>query len=405
MHELRFIGIDDDALIVTADSGEQFRLRVDDALRDALRPKARPRAEAPKVPPREIQQLIRAGKTAEEVVAITGADPADVERFEGPVRAERDYIVTQARAVAVRVHPDIDPLDQDDATFGSALDERLESLEAQGVRWDAWKDPEAGWRVSLEFVVDEIERDALWSFDPKAHALGPLNASAVTLSQQGELSSLQAPRLRAVDARRDDADDVDDEASPSAPLSRADESRGAGWLGPAVSSIGHAPRDESRAQRDETADLLEALRRRRGERDPQRFAPYDDEFDEDDEPTPDPTHRTSPVAPLRPIAVTTPADPRDAEDDTVDTLTPTTAAPDSAEDDAPSAPEPAPRSERTTERVVDVPLAGLESDTTPEPGRSSRQDATGPLGRKRGGRAAMPSWDEIVFGTRSDDDR
>lgn len=377
MHELRFIGIDDDALIVTADSGEQFRILVDDALRDALRPKARPRSEAPKVPPREIQQLIRAGRTPEEVVELTGADPADVARFEGPVRAERDYIVTQARAVAVRVRPDLDPLDQDEATFGGAIDDRLEALAATRVRWDAHKDPDHGWRVTLDFVVDEIERDALWSFEPKAHALVPLNASAVTLSQQGELTSLQAPRLRAVD------DEEEAPAAPPAPLARGDEPRGAGWLGPAVTGIG-AP---SREQRDETADLLEALRRRRGERDPQRFSIYDEDFEDgegDDEP----------VAPLRRVVL----EDDDAAADEAD------AEPAAADAPEAHAEEPARHAAPEGVRAVDVPLAGLESADDDRGERRARPQATGPLGRKRG-RAAMPSWDEIVFGTRSDDDR
>ncbi len=38
--------------------------------------------------------------------------------------------------------------------------------------------------------------------------------------------------------------------------------------------------------------------------------------------------------------------------------------------------------------------------------RPQRASATGPVGnRKRGSRASMPSWDEIVFGSRTDDDR
>src|SRR5690606_30537177 len=112
---------------------------------------------------------------------------------------ERAHIVDQARLVRVRVQPDADPLDPDAATFGSVIDDRLEALGAVSVQWDAWKDPEEGWRVGLSFAVDGIERDALWAFDPRARALSPRNPAAVTLSQQGELSSLQAPRLRAVE--------------------------------------------------------------------------------------------------------------------------------------------------------------------------------------------------------------
>ncbi|MFW8746110.1 hypothetical protein, partial [Mesorhizobium japonicum] len=54
-------------------------------------------------------------------------------------------------------------------------------------------------------------------------------------------------------------------------------------------------------------------------------------------------------------------------------------------------------------RLIDIPLgdvgdgAGDSQPTAPQP-----RNSTGPLGRRRG-RAAMPTWDEIVFGARPDD--
>lgn len=422
MQELRFIGADDGALIVSGDGGEQYRLIVDDALRDALRPRPHTRSEAPKVAPREIQQLIRAGRTAEQVVELTGADLDDVLRFEGPVMAEREHIVEQARLVAVRVHADLDPLDAEPATFGSALDDRLESLGASRVRWDAWKDPEYGWRVGLEFEVEQIARDAMWSFEPRSHALAPLNPSAVALSQQGELASLQGPRLRVVENERPSADTEPSPsigglpeheesraaaapaAAPASPSAR--DAKGADWLGSAVTDIG-SRRREAEPQRDETADLLEQLRRRRGERQPQSFDEFDDDLALDDDASE--TDRDHEAAPAR---------DHDAAD----------ASGASEAPDEPAAPA------RGVTRLrpavaVDVPLAGLEAPESsanpaeagpaPEPvgasvphasnasnastGSSGGRGSTGPLGKRRGGRASLPSWDEIVFGTRSDD--
>ncbi|MCY7412748.1 MAG: DUF3071 domain-containing protein, partial [Salinibacterium sp.] len=92
----------------------------------------------------------------------------------------------------------------------------------------------------------------------------------------------------------------------------------------------------------QTADLLEALRRRRGERESANF---------DDEP---------PVT-----------DPAFAHPST------------------------------GSIRLVDVPL----DDFLPEPlSGSPRSTAPQPGVRGKKGRAAMPSWDEIVFGARPDDD-
>jgi hypothetical protein len=49
-------------------------------------------------------------------------------------------------------------------------------------------------------------------------------------------------------------------------------------------------------------------------------------------------------------------------------------------------------------RLVDVPLGDFA-------GEADSQRQTGPQGRSsRKGRVAMPSWDEIVFGARPDED-
>jgi hypothetical protein len=64
--------------------------------------------------------------------------------------------------------------------------------------------------------------------------------------------------------------------------------------------------------------------------------------------------------------------------------------------------------------VAETPQAAPEAKTSPEekPGTAARalwggKTATGPASSSRGskkGRASMPSWDEIVFGARTDDD-
>lgn len=61
---------------------------------------------------------------------------------------------------------------------------------------------------------------------------------------------------------------------------------------------------------------------------------------------------------------------------------------------------------------IDTPLEGLEPEViVPQPAQpgsaSTSSGAGGPSGKQsspKRQRAAMPSWDEIVFGARSDDD-
>ncbi len=440
MDELRFIAVEDGYVIVSGDDGTPRRLIIDDALREALRPKTHHRSEPPKVAPREIQQLIRSGKSVDEVVQITGADPQDVHRFEGPILAERGYIVEQARAVTVRIRDEQHGLSGEPSTFGDALDARLGTAKAQGIAWDAWKDAETGWHLTVRFRVDDIDREALWRFEPRADVLSPLNDTAETLSQQGDLDSLGAPRLHAVGGT-----DTDGGAQGSG---AAHHHRVTPQFTGATPRL-RVTEEATRAQMHETADLLEALRRRRGEREP---VTLEDDFDQDPS-IPERDRETVPVVPMRrrfPVATTVSDAPsgsdstRSTERTSSDTEDTAEIAPEPGEDEGPSGSnppaepsdaerverasatrtnrEPSPRPQtgeprRDTaehealhrasvgkERAVDVPLAGLE----PEPGdqdagRDGRtQSTTGSLGKRRSSRPSMPSWDEIVFGTKKD---
>lgn len=359
MQELRFVSVEDGWILATNENGDRFRVRVDDTLQAALRPRPQVRSSGPKVPPREIQQLIRAGHTIDEVIAQTGADRETVERFEAPIVAERGYIVDQARAVPVRLQQQVDPLSSEASNFGLAIDARLEQLEAKQVRWDAWRDPETGWHVGLNFVTGDVERHALWKFDAKAHSLRPESPAAITLSQQGEVQGMRGPHLRAV--THEQPEGVIPVAEKDAPLEP------------------EATTAKPSATTYETADLLEQLRRRRGER---QHTVYDEmaEYQDDDELVidgePDAAEPETPKARVTPFAA-----PQAVP-----------AAADAAEQDAEAEVDPAtdPVANADQSNQLDLPL----DETEQQPSQS----------RKRtGARPSMPTWDEIVFGTRTDD--
>src|SRR5690606_27355155 len=154
-------------------------------------------------------------------------------------------------------------------------------------------------------------------------------------SQQGELPTSLVPRLRAVPSDPDPAASRFD--SGAFPVTDAADT------GPLLEPLpdGRASGGDEPPRGHQTADLLEAPRRRRGE-------PH------------------------------------------------------------PMAPEPgaqrASRHSTGAVKVIDIPLEGTGApDDPPAPPRPSARD-TGPAGRKHKGRASMPSWDEIVFGARGDDD-
>ncbi|HEX4057927.1 MAG TPA: septation protein SepH [Galbitalea sp.] len=348
MQDLRVIGAEDGALLVSDDDGIRYRLAVDDALQLKLRQVTPDPSIGQRLAPREIQAYIRSGMSAEDVASITGAPLDHIQRFEGPVLAEREFVVKSALEVPVHLALDPDPLAQG-ATFGSAIRARLHDLGATGERWASWKDASAGWIVKLSFAASQIDHDARWHFDPKKSALDPINNEAVTLSQQGEATGSLIPRLRAVQHEEAQTESTRFD-SAAFDLTEADAPD-------ARERVAELPHVADKAVTDEvtgmnqTADLLDALRRRRGERE---AASYDDD---------------EPPSPFGPASG---------------------------------------RNQTTNIRLVDVPLE--VPDETPEvpaarktgPQPSARNTGSQPRARK--GRAAMPSWDEIVFGARPDDD-
>ncbi|MBK5239030.1 MAG: DUF3071 domain-containing protein, partial [Actinomycetales bacterium] len=196
MRELKIIDVENSTVIVVHPDGEEFRVSLDAASIARLRG-ARSTNEAIRVSPKDVQAHIRAGMSADEVAALTGATLDFISRFEGPVLAEREFIINSALAVETQATVDIETGETSHA-FGALIHSRLRELSATGERWASWKEPDGSWVVKLEFIVSEIDHDARWSFEPRKHALSPVNSEAATLSQKGDLSTGIIPRLRAV---------------------------------------------------------------------------------------------------------------------------------------------------------------------------------------------------------------
>lgn len=342
MEQLKVIGTEEGVLVLATESGERFTLPADDALRAQLRRlqrDAEPRAARPN--PREIQSHIRAGMTTQEVAELLGVRVEDVVRFEGPVLAEREHIVGQALAVPVLLGGELDPGAQ--PTFGNAVRAKLAEAGSSGERWTSWRE-ESGWIVKLEFTANEVDHDARWGFDPRRSTLSPQNADAVQLSRQGSLPEGLIPRLRALDNSLKDTSRFDSGAfgPRRLPEPEADiepEVREHSSIAVQQAAIKRAP--DQGVTSAETADLLEALRRRRGQR----------------ESMPD----VEPAAP---------------------------------EAQAPVA-------------LFDALEPGYDQDLVPEADSTqtdSHEDnsVTAESGRRKG-RTSMPSWDEIVFGARTED--
>lgn len=415
MDELRFVRREDLALIVANEADEEFRLIVDDTVLSELRHLSKRDRDGSRVKPREIQALIRAGKSRAEVAELTDLDEADIERYEEPVLAERRYILELAQDVPVRT----DANDDTDQRFGAVIAERLIGLGSEASEWSSWRDEETGWMIGLDFISHDIAHRAVWTFAHRKGTLSPINPDAVTLSKQGDVGDRLIPKLRAVDSTEksnrfdsgafDDSQlplDVESEqpgiASPEAGEKPADDP------GAPSSSVGDADApapsladvnaeyerrkeiDQRAIKTDElqqvdlsqTADLLDALRKRRGERE---------------------QHARSSDTGVHPASVSGAESSSESEE--APAVQPAPEAPSDSNGQA------APRSIWSASGVT----GGQRSsgapiiDTTPEPApapasKGEEKPATKPEQGGRKGRASIPSWDDILFGTRSDED-
>jgi hypothetical protein len=388
MQELKVIGVENGALLVASDEGERFRIVIDEVLQSRLRQAQPEVTNSPKLSPREVQAYIRSGMSADDVAAVTGASLEYIQRFEGPVVAEREHMVSSA--LGVPVHTAIDPEPADDAmNFGTVIRDRLASLGAQGERWASWKEPAGGWVIKLAFTADGIDHDARWAFEPKKLTLSPLNSEAVTLSQQGEISGSLIPRLRAVghdttiDESRFDSGAftfrdpiIGDDLGDVVPQLEAVPYGRAAASSPAVTKAAIKRADEPLPSLSETADLLEALRRRRGER--EAAAVSDSALQ-----APEPAQPLAPADTELELPVADAADASDEQQNDPEPSNPTLRLWGAAS---------RPTSASTTPQAPPVPTPA----PTPAPAAAQAR------GKK--GRASMPSWDEIVFGARTDDD-
>ena len=110
MQELRLVAVSEDgsyAVLTVPGRSGRFALPIDDRLRTVARGQFSRLAqydievESP-LRPKEIQDRIRAGETAEEIADTAGLPVERIRRFEGPVLAEREFRAGEAQRATVR---------------------------------------------------------------------------------------------------------------------------------------------------------------------------------------------------------------------------------------------------------------------------------------------------------------
>lgn len=342
MEELTVIDVTSDAIVAVSKDGNRFSIPVDADLRNGIQPKTS--RETQHATPREIQTLLRSGLTVAEVAVRLGELEDNVARFEAPIAAELAFVLERALAVPVTTHSDDEP-----QTFGDAISSRIAAQGGAVSRWQAYRSDDE-WVVGAVFHVGDVAEDATWAFDPRKLTLVPTNSPAVRVSKADAVDAALFPPLRVVapKATPQRFDSGEFEPVPHAVVVPLDTQR---IEHDEPESIEHSPAIDDSAT---VSDLLDDLQRRRGERNEAMSS--------------HPSSGSIPV--ITPEMLDLP-----------DVLSPVNSAPTSD-----NAPDAASKSGDTGTETAD-PFV----DETPSQ-------------RHRRTRATMPTWDEIVFGTRPDAD-
>ncbi|HXP21451.1 MAG TPA: septation protein SepH [Streptosporangiaceae bacterium] len=188
MQELRLVAVSEDgsyAVLVVPGRSGRFALPIDERLRTVARGQFSRLAqyeievESP-LRPKEIQDRIRAGETAEDIADAAGLPVDRIRRFEGPVLAEREFRAQEAQRATVRGRGDSGP----GPRLGEVVAQRLAEAGASTdeVEWDSRKRQDGNWQIQIAYTVAGRLQLAEWVFDPRSRHVTADDDQAARLS-------------------------------------------------------------------------------------------------------------------------------------------------------------------------------------------------------------------------------
>ncbi|MGB3592568.1 MAG: septation protein SepH [Ornithinimicrobium sp.] len=208
MDQLRFTGLHEDGnhLVVTAADGSDFAVPIDDRLRSALRQSFGAPTIRANATPREVQTQIRAGLSNADVAALTGWEVERVQRYEGPILAEREHIAGLARQAPVRTHDRTGP----PPSLESRVRDRLHvrGVDLDKIQWDAMRPDGGQWSVVVRFMAGQRIRQAAWTFDLSTRSVDAIDDEARWLSEDEQSLPAGAPASALFGAGMEAPDDL-----------------------------------------------------------------------------------------------------------------------------------------------------------------------------------------------------
>ena len=178
--ELRLNGKTEDGLYLSLhdNDGNEFTVRVSDTLRATVnqqRLMAVPTNPEPSVSIKEIQRLLRAGQTAEQIAREHEISIEKVERFAGPILSERIYIIDQAQQIVI-----LKEGGREAVTLLGVVISRLapRNIDSSELSWDTWRLEDGTWTIELHYPNNTGVGIAQWSFDATLRTVTSMDENA-----------------------------------------------------------------------------------------------------------------------------------------------------------------------------------------------------------------------------------
>lgn len=408
MIELEFLGRSSDArsVIFTDPEGERYQVVITDELRGAMRRDLAyyegtksTKISNSSLRPRHIQALLREGLSAQEIADKQGLSLDAVTKYEAPIVAEKNWAINQA--LQVSLNPDSGSPVLEDLVINRLA---TRGVDHQSLSWSALKRPGENWEVSLTFIQGAVERSATWILSPDGTKVQAVDQEAQWLTETA--SPLTPVSAFFPPIASDNWEDTQTQNQQEDLLDRANAMRG--HRQPILEDISveeNKPEDpgiddpenqffSARALSFETEAPLTL-----DEATDVNYAPLPFPFqvipsevstistDENSEKTPvlDPiTGAPSGIA-LAPVQETSPK-PLPGQDASPLQMGST---------DVNNAPAPVDSASDGTASLFEIPKSNSPSEREQNPGSTMAASD-----KRRSKRRPVPSWDEIVFGTR-----
>ncbi|MFF7852683.1 septation protein SepH [Streptomyces sp. NPDC007904] len=341
MPELRVVAVSNDGtrLVLKAADSTEYTLPIDERLRAAVRGD-RPRLGQIEI---EVESHLRPRDIQARIRA--GATAEEVAQMAGiPVDRVRRFegpVLAERAFMAERARktPVRRPGENSGPPLGEAVQERLllRGAEKDTVQWDSWRRDDGTWEVLLVYRVAGEPHSASWTYDPPRRLVQAVDEEARSLIGESDDLAAAEPSFPFVPRIA--------RLPRDRPLDRSGDRERPSLPAPAIE-----PAEETAGERDSLTSLLEAV----------------------------PSFRGDLVVPERAPEPAASSEEPDAE-------------PEAEEPPAPAASAGSAYADVLMPRSVSSHRDRLIGSTD----RQAEADGVRP-----GRRAAVPSWDEIVFGTR-----